>query len=43
MNEVRYSSLIQAFPLRAEKRFAEAEEDAKARYEHLQKLVELFE
>jgi pyruvate-ferredoxin/flavodoxin oxidoreductase len=43
MNEARYSSLTQAFPERAEKLFSEAEEDAKARYEHLQKLIKLFE
>ncbi len=42
MNEARYSALTQSFPDRAEKLFAEAEEDAKARFEHLQKLVEMY-
>ena len=43
MNEARYSSLAQAFPARAEELFNEAEVNAKARYEHLQKLVKLYE
>jgi pyruvate-ferredoxin/flavodoxin oxidoreductase len=43
MNEARYAALTQAFPERAEELFAEAEENAKARYEHLQKLVKLYE
>ncbi|NLF34859.1 MAG: pyruvate:ferredoxin (flavodoxin) oxidoreductase, partial [Clostridiales bacterium] len=42
MNEARYASLTQAFPERAEKLFAANEEAAKARYEHLTKLVELY-
>lgn len=43
MNEARYASLTQAFPERAEKLFTEAEENAKARYEHLEKLIVLYE
>ena len=43
MNEARYSSLKNAFPERAEKLFADAEANAKARYEHLEKLVKLYE
>ncbi|MGE4294012.1 MAG: pyruvate:ferredoxin (flavodoxin) oxidoreductase [Desulfovibrio sp.] len=42
MNEARYAALTQSFPDRAEKLFTESEEYAKARYEHLQKLVELY-
>ncbi len=41
-NESRYTRLIKPFPERAEKLFKESEEAAKARYEHLQKLVELY-
>ena len=41
-NEARYTRLIKPFPERAEKLFKESEEAAKARYEHLQKLVELY-
>ena len=41
-NEARYTRLIKPFPERAEKLFAESEEAAKARYEHLKKLVELY-
>ena len=37
-----YTRLIKPFPERAEKLFKESEEAAKARYEHLQKLVELY-
>ena len=40
-NEARYTRLIKPFPERAEKLFKESEEAAKARCEHLQKLVEL--
>ena len=43
MNEARYSSLTRSFPERAEELFKDAEENAKARYEHLQKLVKLYE
>ncbi len=42
MNEARYSALTRSFPDRAEELFAQAEEDAKARYAHLQKLVKLY-
>ncbi len=41
-NEARYTRLIKPFPERAEKLFKASEEAAKARYEHLQKLVELY-
>ncbi|MBQ7505685.1 MAG: hypothetical protein IJT05_00005, partial [Lachnospiraceae bacterium] len=41
-NEARYTRLVKPFPERAEKLFKESEEVAKARYEHLQKLVELY-
>jgi pyruvate-ferredoxin/flavodoxin oxidoreductase len=43
MNEARYASLTQAFPERAETLFTEAEANAKTRYEHLEKLVKLYE
>ena len=38
--EVRYTSLERAFPERAKELFAEAEETAKEKYEHLVKLSE---
>ncbi len=41
-NEARYTRLIKPFPERAEKLFKESEEAARARFEHLQKLVELY-
>ena len=41
-NETRYSRLKRAFPDRADELFAKNEEAAKARYEHLMKLVELY-
>ncbi|MBP5184158.1 MAG: pyruvate:ferredoxin (flavodoxin) oxidoreductase, partial [Lachnospiraceae bacterium] len=41
-NETRYTSLKVKFPDRAERLFKESEEAAKARYEHLMKLVELY-
>ena len=41
-NETRYSSLTRKFPERAEVLFKRNEETAKARYEHLLKLVELY-
>lgn len=41
MGEVRYNSLTRAFPERAEKLFAEAEEGAEKKYAHLQKLASL--
>ncbi len=43
LNEVRYSSLQRAFPEKAEKLFAKAEEDAKAKYEMLTKRSKLYE
>ena len=42
MNEARYSSLTRSFPERAKELFAENEAAAKARYEHLLKLQELY-
>ena len=41
-NEARYTRLIKPFPERAERLFKESEDAAKARYEHLQRLVELY-
>ena len=41
-NETRYSRLTRSFPERAQELFAKSEEAAKARYEHLLKLVELY-
>ncbi len=42
MNEARYSSLTRAFPERAEELFQRAEDTAKARYNHLVKLQDLY-
>ncbi len=41
-NEARYTRLVKPFPERAERLFTKSEEVAKERYEHLQKLVELY-
>ena len=41
-NEARYTRLIKPFPERAERLFKKSEEAAKERFEHLQKLVELY-
>ena len=41
-NEARYTRLIKPFPERAERLFAKSEEVAKERYDHLQKLVDLY-
>ena len=41
MNEARYSRLTREFPERAEALFEANEANAKARYEHLQRLVEM--
>ena len=41
-NETRYSSLTRKFPDRAADLFAKSEEAAQKRFEHLQKLVELY-
>ncbi len=43
MNEVRYSSLARKFPEKAEELFAEAEKQAKAKYEHWTKYSKLYE
>ena len=43
MNEARYSSLTLSFPDRAEELFQQSEKQAKERFEHLQKLVELYQ
>ncbi len=43
MNEARYSSLTRSFPDRAKELFAENEELAKERYEHLTRLKALYE
>ncbi|MEA4954480.1 MAG: pyruvate:ferredoxin (flavodoxin) oxidoreductase [Pseudoflavonifractor sp.] len=42
MNEARYSALTRSFPERAKELFAKNEESAKARYEHLVRLQELY-
>ena len=42
-NEARYARLVTSFPERAERLFAENEANAKARFEHLQKLKALYE
>ena len=41
-NEARYTRLVKPFPERADKLFKKSEEAAKERYDHLQKLVELY-
>ena len=42
MNEARYSRLTREFPARAGVLFEKNEEEAKARFEHLQKLLALY-
>ncbi|MGM9632407.1 MAG: pyruvate:ferredoxin (flavodoxin) oxidoreductase [Eubacteriales bacterium] len=42
-SETRYARLAQSFPERAEKLFAKAEENAKAKYERLQRMGKLYE
>ena len=42
MNEARYSSLTRSFPERAEVLFQQAEDTAKARYNHLMRLKDLY-
>ena len=42
MNEARYSALTRSFPERAQELFAQNEEAAKKRYEHLTKLVQFY-
>lgn len=41
LGEVRYSSLVKAFPEKAEQMFNKAEKDAKERYEYYKKLASL--
>ena len=41
-SETRYARLVQSFPEKAEKLFAQGEENAKAKYDRLQKLAELY-
>ena len=43
LNEVRYSSLVRAFPDRADDLFVKAEENAAKRYEHLLRLSKLYD
>ena len=43
MNEARYSRLTREFPERATTLFERNESEAKARYEHLQKLIEMYD
>ena len=43
MNEARYSRLTREFPERASELFQRNEEEAKARYEHLLKLIEMYD
>jgi pyruvate-ferredoxin/flavodoxin oxidoreductase len=40
MNQVRYSSLVSAFPEQAEELFAKAEREAKEKYENYKKMAE---
>ncbi len=41
-SETRYARLVQSFPEKAEKLFAQGEENAKAKYDRLQKLADLY-
>ncbi len=43
MNEVRYTSLARSFPEKAEMLFAEAEKNAKEKYQHLLNYGKIFE
>ena len=43
MTEARYSRLTREFPERADVLFQRNEDEAKARFEHLQKLVEMYD
>ena len=43
MNEARYSRLTREFPERADVLFQRNEDEAKSRYEHLLKLVEMYD
>jgi pyruvate-ferredoxin/flavodoxin oxidoreductase len=42
LNEARYASLTRSFPERAEELFAQAEEGAKDRYAHLERLAKIY-
>ena len=42
IRDSRYSALTRSFPERAKELFAKSEESAKARYEHLMRLQELY-
>ena len=42
MGEARYSALTRSFPERAKVLFQKAEDTANARYEHLEKLGDLY-
>jgi pyruvate-ferredoxin/flavodoxin oxidoreductase len=42
LNEARYASLTRSFPERAEALFEQAEQNAKARYDHLVRLQTLY-
>ena len=41
-SENRYARLVQTFPEKAEELFAKGEENAKAKYDRLQKMTELY-
>ena len=43
MNEARYSRLTREFPERADVLFKRNEDEAKARYEHLLKLIDMYD
>ena len=43
MNEARYSRLTREFPDRASVLFQRNEDEAKNRYEHLLKLIEMYD
>ncbi len=43
MNEVRYTSLLQKFPERANELFAKAAKNAENKYAHLQRLAKLYD
>jgi pyruvate-ferredoxin/flavodoxin oxidoreductase len=41
-SETRYARLVQSFPDKAAELFAKGEENAKAKYDRLQKLAQLY-
>ena len=43
MNEARYSRLTREYPERADVLFKRNEDEAKARYEHLLKLIDMYD